>query len=733
MSSNAHTDPPGSRLQEDELVRRLQALGEEGALAILGDLASALFPAGVGRLEQVTWGQRPSAQPSRVPARDAREQAENRLKAAELRYRSLVEQIPAVTFMAVLGEGENEIYVSPYIEALLGFTQQEWLDNPFLWYSQLHPDDRGLWYEEFARGCRTGGPFRAECRLIARDGHIVWVRGEARLIKDELGRPLFLQGVAYDITESRRAHAALLQEAVRTTEEHYRDLVERLGAIFWEADAGSGRFTFVSSGTEQVLGYPAARWLADPAFWIDQVDPLDRESVEAAWRRILDTMGDHQFEFRVTAGDGRLVWLQNRVHIAPTIDGGVRAIGVMLDVTDRKRAEVDLAHALAVAEAANRAKDEFLATMSHELRTPLNAVLGWTQILRTDSLKKNSRARALESIDRNGRAQAQIIDDLLDVSRIITGKMQLDVKAVSLVGVIDAAVDAIQLAADAKHIHIVRRVDPAAGIVTGDANRLLQVVNNLMTNAVKFTPQGGRVEIRLDREDTVARLRVIDTGQGISPAFLPHVFDRFRQADSSTTRTHGGLGLGLAIVRHLIELHGGTVRADSAGIGHGATFSVDLPLSAFEEGDAPPQPSMTAAVSASGTAARPLEGVRIIVVDDDADSRALVSRILSRAGARVQKATGVGGALRAFQRLRPDLVVTDIAMPQKDGYELLRQIRARDTDGVRTPVMALTAYARDEDNARVVAAGFDAYLSKPTSAEALLDAAARLLKNHRGR
>jgi PAS domain S-box-containing protein len=733
--SNDTPPLPEKAASERDLLQRLESLGQEGALAVLSDLASALFPTGVGQIKQVTWTDAERRRPSRgLPmSADEREEAETKLRTAELRYRTLVEQIPAVTFMAVLGEGENEVYVSPYIEALLGFTQQEWLEDPFLWYSQLHPDDRALWYEEFARGCQTGGPFRAECRLIARDGHIVWVHGEARLIKDEVGRPLFLQGVAYDITESKRAQAALVAEAVRTTEERYRDLVERLGAIFWEADPQTGRFTFVSRGVEQLLGFSPDRWLADPQFWIDRVDPGDRESLTAEWRRILVAPGDHEFEFRATANDGRVLWLQNRMRVASANEGDARALGVIFDVTDQKQAEVDLAHALAVAEAANRTKDEFLATMSHELRTPLNAVLGWTQILRTGALQKTPRVRALESIDRNARAQAQIIDDLLDVSRIITGKLQLEVKAVNLLAVIEAAIDAVQLAADAKRIHLVTVLDRSAAIVAGDSSRLLQVVNNLLTNAVKFTPQEGRVETRLERDDGVARIRVIDTGQGISPEFLPHVFDRFRQADSSTTRTHGGLGLGLAIVRHLIELHGGTVRADSAGLGSGATFTVELPLSAFDADTVAASVTRPSAASGPAGRARDLLGARIIVVDDNSDSRELIRRILTRAGAKVTAASSVRAAVRAFRRIRPDVLVTDIAMPEEDGYELLRRVRTLENGASRTPAVAVSAYARDEDKERARAAGFDAHVSKPTSTEELLSVIEQLIKGTGGR
>jgi CheY-like chemotaxis protein len=418
------------------------------------------------------------------------------------------------------------------------------------------------------------------------------------------------------------------------------------------------------------------------------------------------------------------------MHVAATLGGETRALGIIFDVTDRKRAEEKIAHALAVAEAANRTKDEFLATMSHELRTPLNAVLGWTQILRSEALQKMSRAKALESIDRNARAQAQIIDDLLDVSRIITGKLQLEVKTVNLVATIESAIDAIQLAADAKRIRVITLLDRSAAIVAGDGNRLLQVVNNLLTNAVKFTPKGGRIEIRLDREDGMARVRVTDSGQGISADFLPHVFDRFRQADSSSTRAHGGLGLGLAIVRHLIELHGGTVRADSAGLAKGSTFTLELPLSTFEdETAATPLPFATPALRP----VKSLAGARILVVDDDADSRALIRRILTRGGAKVTAASSVAAAFRAFKSTRPDVLVTDVAMPGADGYDLLRKVRELESGQRPTPAVAVTAYARAEDKERALAAGFAAHVSKPMSAVELLGIVDQLVRNRAAR
>jgi signal transduction histidine kinase/CheY-like chemotaxis protein len=366
--------------------------------------------------------------------------------------------------------------------------------------------------------------------------------------------------------------------------------------------------------------------------------------------------------------------------------------------------------ARASAEAANRAKDEFLATMSHELRTPLNAILGWTMILRTSGNKKETRQRAIDIIERNARTQAQIIEDLLDVSRIITGKLHLETTAVDLISVIDSSLDSIRLAADTKRIEVRQRVDKSASVVSGDAARLQQVVTNLLTNAVKFTASGGWIEVRLERTEGNARISIQDNGQGISPEFLPYVFERFRQADGSATRSHGGLGLGLAIVRHLIELHGGTVRADSDGLGRGSTFTVDIPLMQALVGASRERESTQLEL---GGQLRRLRGVRILVVEDEMDSRDFITFLLQQVGATVTAAGSGAEALELIDASAPDVLVTDIGMPQQDGYQLLQAIRKRKSPSSRIPAVAVTAYARPEDRERALNAGFQAHVSKP--------------------
>ena len=709
---------------------RLPSLPKEEAE--LAALAAALFPEGAGSIEQLTWNGVENVTPSRThDDLDDRERAEAKVRAAELRYRTLVEQIPAVTFMAVLGEGDNEIYVSPHIEALLGFTQAEWLENPFLWYSQLHPDDREIWHAEFARGIRTGGPFRAECRFLARDGRVVWVRGEARLIKDEVGRPLFLQGVAFDITESKRAEAAALEEAIRGTQQRYRDLVEHLEAIFWEVEAETSRFTFVSEGAERILGFPSARWTADPRFWLDRIHPDDRAMVEQVWSSPL-AGDDREFEFRALAADGRQVWLQTRIRRPLTVAGREYLLGVMLDVTERKANEAQLRRlhreaeeAREIAEKANRAKDEFLATVSHELRTPLNALIGYTQLLRNDQMPQDMIHRALERIEISAQTQSRLVEDLLDVSRIITGKLRLDVAPVELATCVDAAVESVRLSASAKHITLVESIDRSGVVVSGDAARLQQVVWNFLSNAVKYTPSGGRIEIVLEHAGGLARVRVTDSGEGIDPAFLPSVFERFRQADSSITRKHGGLGLGLAIVRHLVEAHGGRAWAESRGIGQGATFVAELPLAAIHEQAQSPESSERR----HGTHRRAtLNGLRILVVDDDEDARALLHAALSAAGAAVTTASGPREAIEQLSIVRPHVLLSDIGMAGQDGFQLLRKIR--ETEGhERLPAIAVTAYVDGTSRQKVSDAGFEGYLPKPIHVDALVRLVEQVAKN----
>jgi signal transduction histidine kinase/CheY-like chemotaxis protein len=390
------------------------------------------------------------------------------------------------------------------------------------------------------------------------------------------------------------------------------------------------------------------------------------------------------------------------------------ARGQLLLHAERARAE---------AEAANRIKDEFLATLSHELRTPLTSLLGWSSVLREARRDEKVLAQGLDAIDRNARVQAQLIDDLLDVSRIVSGKLNLDVRPLDVCSVTRAAIAVVQPAAHAKGITLDYWAQPALGAISADSARLQQIVWNLLSNAVKFTPHGGRINVRVLRDGSNVKVTVSDTGQGIDPEFLPRVFDRFRQADSSTTRSFGGLGLGLAIVRHLVELHGGTVSAESDGVGKGATFSASFPL--LTDRTEPIAVMHNGDIHAGEF--HSLDGLRVLLVDDESETREIISTVVERTGAEVKSCTSAREALSTLVEWRPHVILSDIAMPDEDGYSFINRVRSLgDNDGGNTPAAALTAYARDEDRKQALAAGYQMHIAKPIAAGQLVVMIAKL-------
>jgi signal transduction histidine kinase/CheY-like chemotaxis protein len=471
--------------------------------------------------------------------------------------------------------------------------------------------------------------------------------------------------------------------------------------------------------------------------------PITHSGHALGWLYLTDKIGADEF----SEADERLAGtLATQVAVAFEsarlyAEAQRQAAVLKLEVAERKQAEEERARMLvreqaarADAERANRTKDEFLATLSHELRTPLTAILGWARLLRTSKFEGEQLVRALETIERNARSQSQLIDDLLDVSRIITGKLRIDAQPIELVPIVEAAIDSIRPAAEAKSIRFEVALDPAAGRVSGDADRMQQVVWNLFSNAVKFTPEGGRVEVRLERVDSHTRISVADTGAGIDAKFLPFIFDRFRQADGSTTRKHGGLGLGLAIVRHLVELHGGEVSVHSDGVERGSTFRVVLPLlesgangGASTTADAAPA---VVEVEPAAAVASPLEGLCVLVVDDEADTRDWIAAVLRRNGAAVRSCGSAAEALRLLDAWEPDILVSDIGMPREDGYSLIRKVRNSGA-GSRVPAVALTAYASAEDRARALEAGFQEHLVKPVEPERLVAAIAGIVERRR--
>jgi signal transduction histidine kinase/DNA-binding NarL/FixJ family response regulator len=399
------------------------------------------------------------------------------------------------------------------------------------------------------------------------------------------------------------------------------------------------------------------------------------------------------------------------------------------DVTSERRHEAERTRLLArerearlEAEAANRAKDDFLAIVSHELRTPLNAMVGWLQLLRGSALPAERRGHALETVERNALAQKKLVEDLLDISRIVSGNLRLASSTIDVTSCVGVAIDAIRPAADAKELKLDVTLDPGLAQIEGDPDRFQQMVWNLLSNAVKFTPKGGRVHVGVARRDEEVVVRVTDSGQGIEPHFLPHIFERFRQADTGTTRQHGGLGLGLAIVKHLAELHGGTIEATSAGRGHGARFSLRLPA------PAPDAARLTPITKAIGSTPRLalLQGTACLVVEDDADARELVATVLRQRGATVTTAASAAEAIREVERARPDVVVCDIGLPTDDGYAVARTLRAHAACVAGTRLIALTAFVSTDDRERALEAGFHGFVPKPVDPRELVDAIAQL-------
>jgi PAS domain S-box-containing protein len=411
---------------------------------------------------------------------------------------------------------------------------------------------------------------------------------------------------------------------------------------------------------------------------------------------------------------------------------------VLMHMRQRNQYEDEILHAKRVAEEATRAKDEFMAVVSHELRTPLTAIIGWVRMLQTGNLDEATAARALGVIERNAESQNQLIGDLLDFSRIISGKIRLDVTRVELVSVIEAAIDVVSPAADAKGIRLQTIFDPKAGPVSGDPERLQQVMWNLLSNAVKFTPKGGRVQVRLARVNSSVEITVSDTGQGIDAEFLPYVFERFRQADSATTRRQAGLGLGMAITKHLVELHGGTIRAESLGEGQGATFTLTLPVMIVHKAEHINEITAERRLHQGEDHSLPhelarLDGIHVLVVDDERDARELLTAILTQSGAVVTTASGVADALEKLRLVKPDLLLSDIAMANEDGYSLIRKVRAsKEERERRIPAIALTAHARASDRLRALSEGYQIHIPKPVEPTELILAIANLFDSRCG-
>ena len=556
--------------------------------------------------------------------------------------------------------------------------------------------------------------------LIARDGTELPIDDSAAPIRDDVGQIIGIVLVFHDITgrkqaEQQRAHLAAIVESSDDA-----IISKNLQGIIMSWNKGA----------EKIFGYTAAEAVGQP---ITMLIPLQYVNEEP---RILNKIRggetiDH-YETVRRRKDGTAIDIS--LTVSPIRDEAGNIIGaskIARDITGQKRSQAEREHLLASeqgarreAEAANRMKDEFLATVSHELRTPLNAILGWARLLSDKRLDDDAAARGLKSIEQNAKAQAQLIDDLLDVSRIISGKFRLKAQPLDVAPVIEAAIDSVRPTARAKGIRLQVVLDPDAGPVSGDAGRLQQVVWNLLSNALRFTPKGGRVQVRLMRINSHIELEVSDTGQGITREFLPYVFDRFRQADGSTSRLHGGLGLGLAIVRHIVELHGGSVTADSPGKDQGATFTIKLPLMvthAKTSGEQRVHPMVEGELALHFQPSAPLEGMKVLIVDDEPESLLVLSTLLTHSGAYIKTAISAEEGFAQVKEWRPDVIVSDIGMPGEDGYSFIKRVKTwmRET-GAWIPAVALTAYARSEDRMKALAAGYQIHVPKPVEPAELI-------------
>jgi PAS domain S-box-containing protein len=652
-----------------------------------------------------------------------RKRSEEELQKSELRYRALFETTQ--DGIMIVDEQGYYVEVNESLCRILKAPRERLVGAHF---SEFIPPQVLKEAEQDFTELKTFSTFEGEFPLMTTDGQLVEL--------DWISRGNFVPGlhfcVAREITERKRA-----QEELERSEEKYRSLLENANDIIYSHDL-QGNYLTINRACEEVTGYTRTEILGGLNI-AQVVVPEHLELAKEMTRRKLNDPSPTVYEVDIFTKDRRRLTLEISTRIAFRNGQPVAVEGIGRDVTERKRIERAREELLEreqqarrELEEASRMKDEFLATVSHELRTPLTAMLGWSHLLRAGTLDEESTAHAIETIERNARSQAQLIEDLLDVSRIITGNLRLDARPVEPASIIEGALEAVRPAAEARGVRLLKTLDTSVSSIFGDPTRLQQVVWNLLSNAIKFTPGGGQVSIRVERTGSHVRIVVTDTGEGISADFLPYVFDRFRQADARTTRRHGGLGLGLAIVRHLVEMHGGTVNAESAGEDQGATFTVRLPLMPVYQRRSTPEQSD---YSMSSSSYLPLEcperldGLKVLAVDDEADTREVLRTAFEQCGARVTTAASASEALVLLEELRPDVLISDIGMPEEDGYELISKVRALPVErGGRTPAVALTAYARAEDRLRALRTGYQMHVSKPVELAELMAIVARLIE-----
>jgi PAS domain S-box-containing protein len=698
-------------------------------------------------------------------AADAEAQHARQVLLERQRLQAIIQSIPGVIWEA-WGEPDSDRqrmnYVSDYVKTMLGYTPEEWVAQPNFWLQLVHPADRERAARTAAEKFASGGAGENEFRWLTRDGRVLWVVARSSTIKDESGKPVGMRGVTFDITRRKEVEQrlAVLAEISTTglTGIPFDELASRIARRAAEAVGDYCIIRMLRGDDLEAIAWAHVEQEAEPLvqrvaayskiavlnnLYADIVrNPrtlIENDLPEEAFAHV-DRRGFEDLFEKHRARHGLFTPLVTQGRLVGTLAIGrarepyttadtqfVEAIAAraslalenarLFEAAQRDAEEAQRARAQA--EEAGRVKDEFLATLSHELRTPLNAILGWAHMLRDPQLPADRRQSAVETILRNAQSQEQLISDILDVQRIMAGKIRLTLRSVDLSNVVRAAAETVQPSADAKGVRLQLLLDLDVPLVTGDPDRLQQVVWNLLTNAIKFAPKGGRVQVRLLKKENDCELVVEDNGPGIDAEFIPYVFERFRQADSSTTRTHKGLGLGLAIVRSLVEMHGGVIAAGNttAPGATGAVFTIRLPKQSAQLASA--EAIVDRAAPWNGDAPA-LDGIHVLIVEDDKDARELLTTILQRRNANVTVASSVEEGVAAFEARRPDVVVSDIEMPHEDGYSFIRRIRARSaSEGGDVPAAALTAYASPSDRMKVLGAGFNIHVAKPVQPDEL--------------
>jgi PAS domain S-box-containing protein len=651
-----------------------------------------------------------------------RKREEEEITRREREFKLLAEQAPEV--ISRLDRGLRHIYLNSAIESVVGLRAHDYLGKKA--EGMGLPLGAQRVYEEKLHSAFSSGEEKRFEFSLSTDKQ---ARYHETLIIPELDDQGVVESlliVTNDITAQKQ-----VEDRWRESDERWRQILEAAEVGAWQWEFPTGDFTWYGMSVE-LLGAHPKEFVRTYEESFRNVHPDDLATINHAVKRSIETGVEFSVEFRVIRPQDGMRWMLAKGQVYNNAEGSPeRMMGITYDITPRKQVEAARQELLereqaarAEAEAAARAKDEFLAVISHELRTPLSAMLGWAEVLRARQPGDSIYERALQTIERNAERQSRLIEDLLDTTRILSGKLRIEVQPLYLDSILEEAIDAVRPAAEAKEIELSLTIDTQQGLIVGDANRLQQVFWNLLSNAIKFTEPGGRVEARLERVEAEVRITVRDTGRGIAPDFLPQVFDLFRQADSSSARRQGGLGLGLALARHLVEMHGGAIKADSPGEGRGSIFTITLPARLGNLITSEMQAvEIKRRLDASG---KPdLGGLRVLVVDDEADARDLLAIRLQQYGADVITASSVEAAIDSLTQEgpRPDLIVSDIAMPGEDGYSLMRRVRALDPEqGGRIPAIAVTAYSRPKDRVQALAAGFQMHVAKPVNASELAHA-----------